>query len=241
MTHCFSGILPLYIVTEYPKSGGSWFSQLLAEYLEIPFPQNQFPRFRSSIMHGHYLFFPTLKNVFVILRDGRDVMVSFYYHSFFENDRYNARLVAETRRRLKFENYEDIGTNLPVFIEYAFTRNRRPRFNWADFVNSWKGRDQVAVKYEDMLKDTTEALRKALQEKTGREPDSERLVEISEKYSFRRLTKRKPGEEKIDSFLRKGVAGDWKNHFNKEAREVFDHYAGQELIGLGYEADRTWV
>jgi sulfotransferase family protein len=49
------------------------------------------------------------------------------------------------------------------------------------------------------------------------------------------------GEENKRSFLRKGVVGDWRNQFSLEAREVFDRYAGEELILLGYEKDRKWV
>src|SRR3712207_8037395 len=41
--------------------------------------------------------------------------------------------------------------------------------------------------------------------------------------------------------LRKGVVGDWRNQFSPEAREVFNRYAGEELILLGYEKDRKWV
>ena len=41
--------------------------------------------------------------------------------------------------------------------------------------------------------------------------------------------------------MRKGIVGDWKNYFNKEAREIFNHYAGDQLIKLGYEKDRSWV
>ena len=51
------------------------------------------------------------------------------------------------------------------------------------------------------------------------------------------MAKRNPGEENKHSFLRKGVAGDWKNHFSKEARQVFNKFAGRELIKLGYEVD----
>lgn len=37
------------------------------------------------------------------------------------------------------------------------------------------------------------------------------------------------------------MIGDWRNNFTQEARQVFDYYAGDELILLGYERDRDWV
>ena len=63
MVNTLSGVLPLYIVTEYPKSGGSWLSSMMSEYLEVPFPRNRRPNFTSSIMHGHMLYSPLMNNV----------------------------------------------------------------------------------------------------------------------------------------------------------------------------------
>ncbi len=41
--------------------------------------------------------------------------------------------------------------------------------------------------------------------------------------------------------LRKGQAGDWRNHFTREAAEIFDRYCGDMLISTGYEPDHEWV
>ena len=62
MVNYLSKLLGLYIVTEYPRSGGSWASQMLADYFDIPFPRNEYPKFRPSIMHGHYLYSPAMRN-----------------------------------------------------------------------------------------------------------------------------------------------------------------------------------
>ena len=97
-----SSLFPLYVVTEYPKSGGTWVSQMLSEYFSVPFPRNTLPKLRSSVMHGCYLYFPTMSNVFVVMRDGRDVMVSYYYHSLFIQGRFNESLVEQTRKVLQF-------------------------------------------------------------------------------------------------------------------------------------------
>ena len=241
MCYVLSKYLPLYIVTEYPKCGGSWVSQMLSDYLEVPFPRNQFPKFQSSIMQGHYLYFPTMKNVFVVLRDGRDIMVSYYYHSLFPNDKFNSRLVEITRRELHFDDYDDIKHNLPRFIEYKFTRNKHPRFTWSEFVNSWIAKDVAFIRYENLLKDPVKELGQAIYRVCKIEPDKDRIRHITEKYSFKNLSGRNPGEENKHSFVRKGIAGDWKNHFSKEARRVFNDFAGRELIKLGYENDDSWV
>ncbi len=241
MVTCLSKAFPLYIVTEYPKSGGSWVSQMLSDYLNVPFPRNQFPKLQSSIMHGHYLYSPTMKNVFVVLRDGRDIMVSFYYHCLFKNDKFNSRLVEITRRNLQFDDYDDIKSNLPKFIEYKFTHKKRPRFTWSEFISSWINRDVSFIRYENLLQNPIEELRKAIHEVCNLEPDEIRLKQIDEKYSFKNLAKRNPGKEDKHSFLRKGIVGDWRNHFSKEAMQIFDKFAGKELIKLGYEVDESWV
>lgn len=40
--------------------------------------------------------------------------------------------------------------------------------------------------------------------------------------------------------FRKGVIGDWKNHFSAQHKQVFKNVAGQLLIDLGYETDFDW-
>ena len=245
MVTCLSKLLPLYTVTEYPKSGGTWVSQMLSDYLNIPFPRNQFPKLQSSIMHGHYLYFPTMRNVFVVLRDGRDIMISFYYYSLFNNDLLNTRLVEITKRELRFDDYDDIKNNLPEFIQYKFTRKRHPMFSrfftWTEFVNSWIDKDMPFIRYENLLQDPAKELGRAIYKVCKVKPDESLLRQIAEKYSFKNLSKRNPGQENKHSFLRKGIAGDWKNHFSREARQVFHKFAGRELIKLGYEVDDSWV
>jgi len=241
MVTYLSNAFPLYIVTEYPKSGGSWVSQMLSDYLNVPFPRNEFPKLRSSIMHGHYLYFPTMRNVVVVFRDGRDIMVSCYYHSLFKNEWFNAPLVEITKRELRFDDYYDIRNNLPKFIEYKFTRKKHPRFTWSEFINSWIDEDVPFLKYENLLQYPVEELAKVIYKVCKVEPDEDKLRQIAEKYSFKNLTKRNPGEENKQSYLRKGIAGDWKNHFSKEARQVFNEFAGKELIKLGYEVDDNWL
>ena len=242
MVRLLSGVFPLYTVNEYPKSGGTWAGQMLGRALELPFPRNRLPVFRSSIMHGHYLNPWGMKNVLVVWRDGRDVMVSWYHHCLFPNERGNKLLVERVRRDLPFRDYGDVSRNLPAFIEYAFTRQRHPRFSWAEFVGRWHSRKGVVhVRYEDLRRDTPGELQRVVAGLSGRYLTPERAAEIEDEFSFVRQSGRRPGEEDKGSFMRKGALGDWRNQFSPEARRVFDHYAGDELILLGYEQDRTWV
>mgnify|MGYP001793945937 CR=1 FL=1 len=111
MVHNLSKFLQLYIINEYPKSGGTWVGQMLARALDIPFPRNRFPELRSSIMHGHYLNPWGMKNVVVVWRDGRDMMVSWYHHCLYKYKFGNEILVNKVTRDLNIQEPENVVTN----------------------------------------------------------------------------------------------------------------------------------
>ncbi|HBY93757.1 MAG TPA: hypothetical protein DEP84_07265 [Chloroflexi bacterium] len=241
-----SRFIQYYLVAEYPKSGGTWFCQMLSTYLGIPYPRNQRPHFilKPCILQGHFL--PSRcwgKNVFCVIRDGRDVIVSAYYHFLIHSDRNIPWVVERTRRAMPFDDYEDIEKNLPPYIEYMFTGFNRGAFHfrWDEFIYSCLEKDVTVVRYEDLLENTVNALYAAIYEVTGKDPDLEKLQMITQQFSFENQTGRKRGEENVESFLRNGVAGGWKQKMSREAREVFDYFAGKALIAAGYETDRSWV
>jgi hypothetical protein len=51
---------------------------------------------------------------------------------------------------------------------------------------------------------------------------------------------RGPGKEDSNSHYRKGVSGDWRNHFTTKIEQEFKARYGELLIQLGYEEDRHW-
>ena len=244
MWHFLNKRLGLVLITEFPKSGGSWFAQMISEALQIPFPRNKAPKFETCIMHGHHLYHANFGKTIAIMRDGRDIMVSAYYHLLFENDRNPPQSIVKHRSKVPFDNYEDIKTNLPAFIKYMFEdyAEGKTHFNWSEAVNSYFDNPKVCiVKYENLLKDAAGELKKAIQFLGKKTPPMENLKTVVENFSFKKLTKRKQGQENKKSFLRKGIAGDWKNKFTEKSCEVFDHYAGKELLKAGYEKDHSWI
>jgi hypothetical protein len=170
-------------------------------------------------------------------------MVSAYYYLLFHGDRKVPQRVERYRHRVQFDDFENVRKNMPDFIEYMFTEHAQgfSRFTWDEFVLSWMDKKAPIVRYEDLLKDTVDTLAAAIEQVTNEKPDIEKLYEISRRFSFENLADRKRGEEDTGSFLRKGIAGDWMNKFTSEACEVFDHYAGDALIKVGYESDRSWI
>jgi hypothetical protein len=51
---------------------------------------------------------------------------------------------------------------------------------------------------------------------------------------------RRPGSEDVRSHYRKGVLGDWVNHFTPKHRRVFKERYGELLVRLGYEMGPDW-
>jgi hypothetical protein len=236
--HYLSAVIPIVLVTEFPRSGGTWLSQMLAECLELPFPRNRIPPPRKSLLHGHY---PPSKNfrrlpcVFWLARDGRDVMVSLYHHYLLWNEK-NRKWPADIlyhRKMLRFDDYEDVRSNLAAFMEFSFTHRPSPfvKFthpgNWASFNRAWLEQDAlpasklVEVRYEALLKDGAAELARILTTATGESPSPTVVEAVVDRYRFDAQAGRKRGEEDSSSFLRKGVAGDWHR--------------------LVYESDRSWV
>jgi hypothetical protein len=93
--------------------------------------------------------------------------------------------------------------------------------------------------YEDLLGDGARVV-KDLLGFLGLPAGDDVVSDLLERSSFRFYAGRDPGQEDRKRFYRKGVAGDWKNHFTDEQKDVFKQLAGDMLIALGYEKDLSW-
>lgn len=246
---------PMYVISEYPKSGGTWLGRMVSEVLRIPFPRHSsMPLAMTCVVHGHWNYHPRLLGRTIYLyRDGRDAMTSLYFHRM----RWLHSGTADDKRRLKSLNRlfgegfdaDDSRRYLPGFMEHEFANPRGSRLNWRDHVLGWFGPGEagsrregvVYVSYEQLREDCAGALTRICSELTGKRPDAWLVETTVEKWSMERETGRKPGQEDRSVLVRKGIVGDWKNHFTREAAEVFDRLAGDALVRLGYEPDRGWV
>lgn len=241
-----NGFGPFYInplvVTEYPKSGGTWLSQMLSSSLGLDYPRNQLPPLtRSTILHGCYFNSKNKHRTIVLWRDGRDVMVSFYYHLMYEKPITSSSYSRKLKRTLSIKDPADIRGNLPRFIEWCYLGGY-PGFSWSAFVEQWhKHTPGLQTSYEQLLTDPYSELVKLIASLDGCQSGEEKLRRAIEEYKFENQVNRVPGQEDVTSFVRKGIVGDWKNHFTVESRQVFAHYGAHTLIELGYESDLGWV
>jgi len=96
-----------------------------------------------------------------------------------------------------------------------------------------------SVSYEELHSDPTGTLRRLLGQ-LGLPASDDLVDDMLNLSSFRFRTGRDSGQESRRSFDRKGVVGDWRNHFTDEQKERFKRIAGDLLIELGYERDHGW-
>jgi hypothetical protein len=233
-----------FYVVGHAKSGTNWLCGLLSDYFGYP-PyepwKDRLPSLGPHVFHMMRLlpFAAVRRRSLYVMRDGRDVMVSRYYETIHREPL--DRTAAE--RFIGHEMTDDnVREHLAKFIEFMSTYQRGCA-DYRSHLGYWLAHasEYATVRYEELLVDALGELRRALRQLTGAEPDMERLESAVKKNSFEQKAKRARGEESKDSFLRKGVSGDWKNYFTPEAAKVFDAYAGDLLIQLGYERDRGWL
>jgi hypothetical protein len=240
-------------VMAFPKSGGTWVRRLLSDLL--PVHDHRAGRSSSgSVVHDHWPYSPALRPAVYVVRDGRDVVVSLYFH--------HVRDVTIGTPRAKHVHaflvrtlgagydLDAVSANLPAFIrsltEHPFggilraSGNRRFK-SWPAHVADWSHRPGVLhLRYEELLADTVGQV-DGLCRWLGLDLLLEEVVAAVEHNSFGAITGRRPGQADPTAFARKGVAGDWRTYFTAEAAAEFDAFAGAALVELGYEPDRAWL
>jgi len=242
------GAFPFVFLTGFPKSGTTWIGHMLADYLRISFPRGSLmPVGVPAVIHGHYPVDPSFRECVYVMRDGRDVLVSLYFFLVRQvPSGENPRLTGRMARLFPgLRNKERTRENLPAFIEGQARHPYSTRLNWAQHVEQFLSADRpglAGVRYEDALVDPQGALSRLLADLRGGEPEPDRVRWAVEKFSFEKQSGgRRPGEESRQNFYRKGQAGDWRNHFTREAAMAFDRHFGDTLLRAGYESDRSWL
>ncbi len=159
----------------------------------------------------------------VLLRDLRDVTVSYYFYA---RNHPDVLLHAEARET-------EISEFIHTFIDRMLPDYIRWCTGWVGALHPARGR---LCRYETLLSDTRGEL-SALLDHFGIDLPGPRIDRIVRRHQFRRETGRAPGDEDPAAFNRKGVAGDWRRHFSAEHRARFAAMAGEMLGALGYTPD----
>lgn len=234
---------PMYLVVGFPRSGTTWLSEMLSSYYNLPRPSHYYlPLAFGSIIHTHASPSCKFRKVYYIVRDGRDVYVSWYFQvqQMLKNKGFQWMIKKKHGNELQLaETVEEHKTNLRRFI----VRHAREKMNWQEHTRRWcnfiKNRRNVPMlRYEDLRIDGTRVLYEAIKVVDGK-CDRKVLTDIMNQHAFDRMSRRDTSQH--GTFLRKGAVGDWKNYFTRESALAFEDTMGEALYQLGYESDKSWI
>jgi hypothetical protein len=182
-----------------------------------------------------------------IIRDGRDIEVSWMHHQWNRSkDRGGIQILEpeEVERREAYRHDPEKLQRLGFFDEEKLRAGARA---WRSRIETLcadgpelLGNNYVETRYEDLLRNTASEIKRLLEflQVRSNEGVVRRLVNQSSFENF--SGGRQRGEEDPTSLVRKGIAGDWKNVFSDTDKQIFKKEAGDLLIKLGYEKDNNW-
>ncbi|MDQ6735179.1 MAG: sulfotransferase domain-containing protein [Nitrospirota bacterium] len=212
-------------VAGYPKSGNTWFQNLLAgivygldsDALPDTLIQDLVPDIHNRRYYRRYatpMYFKTHelphaehKRVIYLLRDGRDVMVSYFHY------------------------LKALNPNGADFAEIVRTGRELSPCKWHEHVAAWESNpfqaEMITVRYEDLLDEPLGQLRHAC-EFIGVTRSDSQLQTVIEKSSFTKMRRKEEqlGWEdrawpKDKFFVRRGVVGSYKDEMPPEVLALF--------------------
>jgi hypothetical protein len=208
------------LLASFPRSGNTWIRFILCNLLSLsewsgkeinfevlnetmpeigvsnlrkPWAYEHFPR----ILKTHLPYLPVFRNneAIVVIRDPKDVMVSYYhYKKYRQKDFYG-----------DFSSFlRDGKYGLPAWVKHYV---------------SWKKHWDLCIKYENLRNQTFDEVQ-SIMEFLGLEFSDwmiEKAIEVSSLENTRKHEKQlKLGGSKKENFARKGTSGQWQEFFDEE-------------------------
>jgi len=236
-------------LVSFPRSGNTWTRFLVSNLVNPDDPvtfatlESRIPEIydvpdrllrgmpRPRIIKSHECFDPRYKKIIYIVRDPRDVAVSYYEFQL------KRRVVSEDCSLEEF---------VPRFMESEFEPKTG---SWGDHVLSWLATRQgqnnfLLLRYEDMQKKTQIEAAK-IASFLGLDPSPERTaraVELSSAERMRELEKKQSHQwketkktRKDKPFVRKAVSGGWKATLPQSCVVQIESAWGHIMQMVGYE------
>jgi Sulfotransferase domain len=207
-----------------PRVGGGQFSTQPLEAGKV-YPTIYVTRqqFESAQLPEHW-------RRFVVIRDLRDTLISAYFSFKVSHPVLDASMEM-LRTKLTSSDFDDgliflMDNWLPLCVRIQ---------------TSWLDAGERVLRYEDLLEHDVELLEQVLLDECQLPIERERFRTIVLANRFERIAKgRQRGQEDLTAHERKGIAGDWRNHFDDRVKAAFKERFSDLLVATGYERDSNW-
>jgi hypothetical protein len=237
------------LFASYPKSGSTWLTFMLSDLIWSAGDRQEItdPRFMPGVgqqhlgearlpsegwlLRTHERYRKACRKVIYVARDGRDVAASMYFH---------------------VKRVTGMEASFSEFLDYYLNGYFTGAGAWHEHVLGWLDSPcfttgaGLLVRYEDMKEDVERELRRCA-EFLAVEITPERLQRAAAAGSFETMKKterrtqlivhREKGE--AIPFVRKGITGDWQNHFSDADLQRFKAVARPAMERLGYDASEA--
>ena len=241
----------LIIHGAHHKAGTNWFGRIFKKIsaqfdwkYEIGNKANSLPDTGTDIfLHFQSNFDFSLLPPYVgthLIRDPRDMVVSGYFYHLWCNELWCKMPVPE----FDGKSYQQVLNSLDKEdgILFEMTSPRGAFKNTASRMLNWNFQNQyiLELKYEEIILDVENHFLRIFDHYGFNSKETEFAMQAVDQCRFEKIAGHKQGSEKTNSHYRKGIAGDWKNHFTEPHKKAFkDLYPGL-LEKLGYEQNDLW-
>uniref|UniRef100_A0A8C6T2T7 Sulfotransferase n=1 Tax=Neogobius melanostomus TaxID=47308 RepID=A0A8C6T2T7_9GOBI len=249
------------LIATYPKSGTTWMQELVClimsggdpesvetspnwvrvPWLEtdhrIPLELRPSPRLLATHFSHRMMpqsFYQVKPKVIYVMRNPKDVCTSDYYFHIM-----SSFLVTPSSKR--------------DFL-HKFLEGKMIYGSWFDHVKSWLSAADthriMYICYEEMIEDLRGAVGR-ISKFLDKPLEQEVIEQIADRCVFDNMKKNNMSnystappeilDQSKGTFMRKGVAGDWKNFLTVAEAEHFDAVYEKEMKGVGHELKMLWI